>query len=342
MSERKKIYIAYTGGTIGMRQSEAGYRPAPGFLEEQMEGMPELRRPEMPEFEVGEYPRLLDSASMTPEVWAEIGRDLIGRYDDYDGFLVLHGTDTMAYSAAALSFMFENLAKPILFTGSQIPLLEVRNDARGNLITSLLIAARYPVPEVCLYFGHHLLRGNRATKVHATGFHAFESPNYPPLGRAGVKIEIARHLSRPQPEGEVSFRPIDEPPIVNVRLFPGLTAETLAQLLSPPTRGAVLHTYGIGNASDRGDFLEAIRAATERGVVVVNCSQCLHGAVDMDGYATGKGLARAGVTGGYDMTPEAATCKLAYLLSLDDDPETVRRRMGEDLRGELTLPAAAG
>lgn len=342
MSQHKNVYVAYTGGTIGMRRSAAGYRPAPGFLGEQMAAMPELRNEEMPAYEIHEYPRLLDSSNMTPAEWVTIGEDLLAHYERYDGFIVLHGTDTMAYSASALSFMLANLGKPVIFTGSQIPLMEIRNDARNNLITSLLIAAGEPIPEVCLLFGNQLLRGNRASKVSSTGFRAFDSPNFPPLGRVGVRIEIDHELVLPPPVEPLRFDPIGTPPIANVRLFPGLNAGTLEQLLAPPTRGAVLHTYGLGNAPERPDFLEVVHRATDRGVVIVNCTQCLRGMVDMAGYATGRALAETGVISGFDMTPEAATCKLAYLLTLCDDPDEARRQMQESLRGELSRPQDTG
>ena len=197
---RKRVYIAYTGGTIGMKRTRDGYVPASGFLQQQMEAMPELKHPSMPRFDVHEYAPLLDSSNMTPREWVAIARDIGDHYDEYDGFVVLHGTDTMAYTTSALPFMLHGLGKPVIVTGSQIPLCEVRNDARENLITSLLIAANYDIPEVCLYFGGKLLRGCRAVKVSADGFAAFDSPNVPPLGTVGIDIEINWDLVRkPRP-----------------------------------------------------------------------------------------------------------------------------------------------
>src|SRR5437764_3570361 len=187
---RKRVYIAYTGGTIGMRRTRDGYSPEPGYLQQQLDAMPELRHDSMPLVTINEYAPLLDSSNMTPREWVKIAHDIAGHYDDYDGFVVLHGTDTMAYTASALPFMLNGVAKPVIITGSQIPLCEVRNDARENLITSLLIASTYNVPEVCLYFGGKLLRGCRAVKVSADGFAAFDSPNFPPLGTVGIGIEI--------------------------------------------------------------------------------------------------------------------------------------------------------
>src|ERR1700694_713318 len=193
---RKRVYIAYTGGTIGMRHTHSGYRPEPGYLQQQMRAMPELRQPSMPSTTVNEYEPLLDSSNMTPAEWIEIARDIGRNYRKYDGFLVVDGTDPMPYPAAALPFMLNGLDKPVIITGSQIPLCEVRNDARENLITSLLIAANHAIPEVCVYFGGRLLRGCRAVKVCADGFAPYDSPNLPPLGLVGTDIEINWPLVR--------------------------------------------------------------------------------------------------------------------------------------------------
>ncbi len=333
---RKSVYIAYTGGTIGMRRGNRGYEPAPGFLERQMAKLPALDSGAMPRFKVHEYQPLLDSSNMSPADWVKLGRDIMANYSAYDGFIVLHGTDTMAFSASALSFMFSRLGKPIVFTGSQIPLCEVRTDARENLITSLLIAAEEAIPEVCLFVGNQLLRGNRATKVSARRFLAFRSPNYPALGEAGVELAIRRQRILPPPDGPVAFDQVGGAQVADLRIFPGITPETLEGFLRPPLEGAVLHTYGSGNAPDRPELLAVLRRASDRGVVLVNCTQCLEGSVCMASYATGSALAGAGVVSGHDMTPEAALTKLYYLLSLSLGPDEVRRQVQEDLRGELT------
>ena len=197
---KKRVYIAYTGGTIGMTQTPDGYAPAYGFLEAQIAAMPELRSDLMPEFDIHEYDPLLDSANMTPAEWLKIAEDIADHYDQFDGFIVLHGTDTMAYTASASPFMLQGLRKPVILTGSQIPLCEVRTDARANMITVMMIAAQFAIPEVCLYFGNQLLRGCRSVKVNADGFDAFASPNYPPLGEIGIGIEINWDVVLPPPD----------------------------------------------------------------------------------------------------------------------------------------------
>ena len=335
----KRIYIAYTGGTIGMRHGRDGYSPAPGYLQKQMRAMPELRHDTMPSFTVNEYKPLLDSSNMTPREWVEIAEDIAAHDDEYDGFVVLHGTDTMAYTASALPFLLEGLSKPVIITGSQIPLCEIRNDARENLITSLLIASKYDVPEVCLYFGGLLLRGCRAVKVSASGFAAFASPNVPPLGTVGIDIEINHALvRRPRTRGRLRVHELQRTPVVSaLRLFPGISPELVRNILRPPLEGLVLEAYGVGNGPDHDEaFLAALADATARGVVIVDCTQCLEGTVNLNEYAAGSALARAGVVSGYDMTAEAALAKLYYLFSRGFGPAKVRREMQRDLRGEVT------
>jgi L-asparaginase len=341
---RKRLYIAYTGGTIGMRRTADGYAPAAGYLAEQMAAMPELRDPLMPAYDLHEYEPLLDSSNMRPCDWVQIGRDIVAHAADYDGFIVLHGTDTMAYTASALPFFLHGLTKPIIITGSQIPLCEVRNDARSNLVTAMLIAARHPLPEVCLHFGKTLLRGCRATKVDADGLDAFESPNYPPLGVVGVEVVIEpTHLARrarQRHSGPLRFaEPAREATVGAFRLFPGLSPDLLANVLQPPLEGLALEAYGAGNGPDQDAALLAVlAAATRRGVVIVAITQCLRGAARLGEYAAGAALARAGVVSGHDMTAEAALCKLFYLFSTGHTPDEVRRLAGENLCGELTPP----
>jgi L-asparaginase len=337
---RKRVYIAYTGGTIGMQKLTAGYIPVPGYLQKLMSKLVELKSDAMPAYDIREYVPLLDSSNMAPADWLIIANDIADNYDRYDGFVILHGTDTMAYTASALPFMLQDLQKPVVLTGAQIPLCEVRNDARDNLITAMLIAADFMIPEVCLCFGSKLLRGNRATKVNADGFDAFDSPNFPALGAVGIEIKINWNLVMPPSKNDrpLAVKPVSESRAAVLRLFPGISADVVRNVLNPPIKGLVLQTYGIGNGPEDPGLISALKAATDRRVVIVNCTQCLKGTVNMEDYATGSALAKAGVISGYDMTVEAALAKMTYLFSRNLPPETVREKMQIDLCGELSRP----
>jgi L-asparaginase len=334
----QRVYVAYTGGTIGMSPTPHGYAPEPGFFEARLRETPEFRAPQIPEFEVHEYAPLLDSADMSPDDWLRIAEDVERRYDDFDGFVVVHGTDTMAYTASALAFMFEGLSKPVVLTGSQIPLCETRNDARNNLLSALEIAADARLSEVVVVFDELVMRGVRTRKLDASGLSAFRSPNCAPLGRIGSRIELDASRLRPRGDGPLRIQPVGQPIVGTMRLFPGLRASVLENVLAPPLEGLVLESFGVGNGPIHdADFLRVLRHSTERGVVVVATTQCLRGQVDLSSYATGQALADAGVVGGADMTPEAALAKLHYLLNKGHAPARVREELARDLRGELTL-----
>lgn len=333
---KKRIYIAYTGGTIGMQRSAHGYVPQAGFMENCLANMPEFHRSEMPDYVIHEYTPLIDSSDMTPSDWQRIAEDIRDHYDDFDGFVVLHGTDTMSYTSSALSFMLENLNKPVIITGSQIPLAELRSDGQQNLLNSLYIAANYPIHEVSLFFNNQLFRGNRSTKVHADGFHAFDSPNFPPLLDAGIQIKWNAGTPAEPTSGPLQLHSIKPQPVGVVTLYPGISVDVIGNILRQPVRALILLTYGVGNAPQNAAMLNLLAEASARGVVIINLSQCLRGKVNMDGYATGNALADAGVLSGYDMTTEAALTKLHFLLSQDLSPEAIRQQMQANIRGELT------
>lgn len=324
-----------------MKQSSQGWIPAPGYLQEQMRANPVFHAGGMPEFVIHEFKPLLDSSNMTPQDWVRIAVDIKEHYFDHDGFVVLHGTDTMAYSASALAFMFEALAKPVIFTGSQVPLCEPRNDAQDNLIASLMIAADYPLPEICLFFDNMLFRGCRAVKANCNAFAAFASPNFPPLATTGIDIKVNWNLARtaPQPARELLVHERMDPSVGVLRLFPGMTGETIRNFLRPPLKGVVIQAFGEGNGpTDNPEIMAALEDANNRGLVIVATTQCWMGTVDLTAYATG--LARAGAVSGYDMTPEAALAKLFYLFGKGHSSAKVKELITEDLRGELTKPTA--
>ncbi|QBG34652.1 asparaginase [Litorilituus sediminis] len=335
---KKKIYVAYTGGTIGMKQSTQGFVPVKGHLTDSINNLPEFHRAEMPEFTINEYHPLIDSSNMTPNDWQRIADDIKKHYDDYDGFVVLHGTDTMAYTSSALSFMFENLAKPVIVTGSQIPLSQLRSDGQVNVLNALYIAANYPINEVALFFNNKLYRGNRCIKAYADGFDAFDSPNMQPLLEAGINIKllagaIASTTEHVEP---LKLTNITPQPIGVVHLYPGISSELVANVIRQPVKALILRSYGVGNAPQDQALLSCLAKAKQQGIIVVNCSQCIKGKVNMSGYATGNALSEAGVISGHDMTLEAALTKLHYLLSLNKSNEEIRELMELNLRGELS------
>lgn len=334
--QKKNIYVAYTGGTIGMQRSAQGYIPVSGHLQQQLANMPEFHRPEMPDFTIHEYQPLIDSSDMTPEDWQSIAEDIRQNYDRYDGFVILHGTDTMAFTASALSFMLENLAKPVIVTGSQIPLAELRSDGQQNLLNSLYVAANYPVSEVALFFNNTLYRGNRTTKAYADGFNAFASPNLSALLEAGIHIRRLNTPPAPSGQGELKVHTITPQPIGVVTIYPGISADVVRNFLRQPVKALILRSYGVGNAPQNKEFLAELQQASERGIVVVNLTQCISGKVNMGGYATGNALEEAGVISGFDLTVEAALTKLHFLLSQDLSADQIRAKMQQNLRGELT------
>jgi L-asparaginase len=334
----KRIYVAYTGGTIGMMQSTQGFVPAKGHLTESIRALPEFHRSEMPDFTISEYQPLIDSSNMTPTDWQRIANDIKANYQDYDGFVVLHGTDTMAYTSSALSFMCENLNKPIIVTGSQIPLSQLRSDGQENVLNALYIAATYPINEVSLFFNNKLYRGNRCVKAYADGFNAFDSPNMPVLLEAGINIQlVAGKLQHSERVVEpLLLANITPQPVGVVHLYPGISSEVIKNTIRQPVKALILRSYGVGNAPQDEALLACLKEARAKRIIVVNCSQCIKGTVNMSGYATGNALSEAGVISGQDMTLEATLTKLHYLLSKALTYDEVCQKMQQNLRGELT------
>jgi L-asparaginase len=273
---------------------------------------------------------------MSPHHWQIIADDIKSKYDQYDGFVVLHGTDTMAYTASALSFMFENLTKPVIVTGSQIPLSQLRSDGQVNLLNAMYLAANYPIAEVSLFFNNQLFRGNRATKAHADGFNAFASPNLSPLAQSGINIQLIEGKLSPYVEQALQVTPIQSQKIAILYLYPGISVEMVRNVITDDVKGLILLSFGVGNAPQQSEFLDILKTATDKGTVIVNLTQCIQGQVNMGGYATGNALLNCGVLSGYDMTLEACLTKLHYLFSQNLELETVRHLMQDNLRGELT------
>lgn len=336
MSLRHSVFILATGGTISMRKTADGYVPDPCYLEKLLAQLPELKNADMPHYTIQGYEKPIDSANMMPKDWHQIAEHIKKNYDHYDGFVILHGTDSMAYTASALSFMLENLSKPIILTGSQLPLFETRNDARENLVNAILLAGRYPIPEVCIYFNNKLFRGNRSTKMDASNFAAFASPNFPILGKLGTHIHIRSFLPSIS-EKKLNVQSIYPAVISTLRIFPGVSLELLKHLLCPPLQALVLETYGVGNAPLDPNFLKIIQNACQNGIIIVNKSQCEYAKIHMNDYATGSALLKAGVISGGDMTVEAVITKLFYLFSKKLSLEEIKTQMMLNLRGELTI-----
>lgn len=335
---KKRIYIIYTGGTIGMQQTDQGYQPHPDLLQEKMATISTLQDPEMPNYDLHVCSQLIDSADATPQCWNNIAKIIHEHYDNYSGFIVLHGTDTMAYSASALSFMLKNLDKPIIFTGSQVPLANVRNDARENLVNAIYIASQFHIPEVCLYFKNHLFRGNRATKISSTRLQAFASMNFPILSKVSVDIDIREDLLLPTTHGKLSYQTINEANIVWLPIFPGINIDNFANLFKKPTQAIILSTYGSGNAPIHNDKLwQLITAAVKQDIVVINHSQCIDGGVRQLTYGGGHKLQQAGVLSSQDMTIEAVITKLYYLFSCNQDIQHIKKDFCTNLRGEITI-----
>ncbi len=341
-SDKSAILLIYTGGTIGMKDS--GHGLVPFDFQEILNEVPELRKFT---FKIDSYTfdPLIDSSDVEPGMWKELARLIKEKYDDYDGFVVLHGTDTMAYSASALSFMLDSLTKPVIFTGSQLPVGSLRTDGKENLVSAIEVASakdskgRAMVPEVAIYFNSQLIRGNRATKVNATAFDAFRSPNCPPLAEAGISIrynkaEIRYPAARPAP---FSIHTELDTRVAILKVHPGITCQVARNvLLGDGIRAVILETYGSGNAISKPWFTDIVRESAAKGKIILNITQCLAGDVNMNLYATGKSLKEAGVVSGSDITTEGGLAKLFYLMGEHADNEKVKRLLEKNLKGEIS------
>jgi L-asparaginase len=351
---KPRVLIIYTGGTIGMWPSPDGYAPQGGFSELLKQRLNKVSISALQPFDIIELDKLIDSSNIVPEDWATLAKLIVRHYDEYDGFVVLHGTDTMAYTASALSFILAGLTKPVILTGSQIPLAQPRTDATNNLLNAIEFAREPSNQEVCICFDSQLLRGNRAKKVHTSALRAFASPNFAPLGHSGIQIELStasvqdlnksldKSLNKSDPDPHFNIPDFQQPTlshqVAQLHLYPGISDTQLDAVLdNDEIRGVVMLSFGAGNPPDSNQHLMTLLdKAKQRGVVIVNLTLCHSGQVTQGSYATGAQLNKLGVIPGADMTIEAAFTKLLFLLATQTDIARVKALMATSLCGELT------
>ncbi|MDO4881031.1 MAG: asparaginase [Capnocytophaga sp.] len=341
MIDRVKILLIYTGGTIGMvKDFETGVL-RPFRFETIKERLPELSLLDC-DIETISFETPIDSSDMSPQLWGEIAKTIEENYQKFDGFVVLHGSDTMSYSASALSFMLKNLSKPVIFTGSQLPIGDLRTDARENLITSIHLASlkennKSVIQEVGLYFEYKLYRGNRTTKINSENFEAFVSANYPLLAESGVHLRVHKeHLLKNKKDDKLSVFTEFNTNVAIIKIFPGITPTILEGILSiPHLEGVVIETYGSGNAPTAKWFIEILEKSIKKGLTIVNVTQCIGGSVIPNKYETGTYLEKIGVINGKDLTTEAAITKLMFLLGKNKNVKDLKIRYEENLRGEI-------
>jgi L-asparaginase len=357
-----QVYVLYTGGTIGSSGSPLAPMSGPDFTK-LVHSMPGLTDSQVTGYDdlfytIDYLDTPLDSSNMTPPDWIVIAQRILSNYISYDGFVILHGTDTMSWTAAALSFFLEGLTKPVILTGSQLPLAYAINDALLNLTSSIVLAGTTGIPEVCLFCNSELLRGNRTIKADTSALSAFVSPNFPPLAMIGhyprvntslilpppplsTSLSNPNHVIRLQNDLHAMATAIHNFSVVSVTLFPGIQSTTMLEAVlretQPPIRGIVLGTFGAGNAPLSPAFLDILSAANERGITIVDSTQVLKGTVNITAYQTGSALLQAGAISGHDLTPEAVFTKLLYLIASDLDQKEVKAQMQINLRGEMTI-----
>ena len=342
--DKSSILLIYTGGTIGMKVDPSIQALKPFDFSQILEEVPELGKFAY-RIDSHTFNPLIDSSDVEPSMWIELAELIDREYDKYDGFVILHGTDTMAYSASALSFMIEGLTKPVIFTGSQLPIGAPRTDGKENLISSVEIAAAKDaeghalVPEVCICFDNVLMRGNRTTKINSDNFRAFRSENFPPLAEAGINIRYNdAHIRKPASwDARPLFHTVLDTRVSILKLHPGITPQVVRSIIcSPDPLAVIIETYGAGNAPSKDWFISLIREASAMGKILLNVTQCTAGSVNMDIYATGKCLKEAGVANGYDSTTESALAKLFYLMGTCGSKEEIMTGLENDLRGEIS------
>lgn len=344
MTQKSALLLIYTGGTIGMKQDMKDLTLKPFDFSQILDEVPEIRKFAF-KIDTYSFEPPIDSSDVEPSLWQDLARLIKEKYEDYDGFIILHGTDTMSYSASALSFMLDGLTKPVIFTGSQLPIGVPRTDGKENLISAVEIASAkdeegHPaVPEVCVCFDSLLMRGNRSTKVNSEVFRAFQSPNFPPLAEAGINIRYNNEYIRKPNDWYQSLTINTEldTRVSILKIHPGITPEVVRNILcGKETRAIIMETYGSGNAPTRDWFLDIVKESSAMNKIIVNVTQCLAGTVNMNIYANGKALERAGVIDGYDSTTESALAKLFYLMGKSRDNEWVKAMMGRNLKGEIS------
>mmetsp|Transcript_1098 Transcript_1098/g.1152 ORF Transcript_1098/g.1152 Transcript_1098/m.1152 type:complete len:421 (-) Transcript_1098:176-1438(-) len=342
----KRVLILYTGGTMGMKYDKHGSLAVePGYLTECLKAFPELNTTEMPVCDIVEFLPLMDSSMMGPKDWVKIADHISESYLLYDGFVVITGTDTMSYASSALSFMLENLGKPVIFTGSQIPFGEVYNDARRNIIVSTVFATTTDLPEVCLFYNDKLIRGNRAARVDSINLSAFDSPNYPPLATVDTQINLNTDLTLAIPRADLKIHTLSDVKIAVLKLIPGMHEDIIRALVnnSKGLKAIVLEITGSGYIPSRKEqLIKVIKEAKQNGILVVAISQCLKGGVTLDAYSMGREFQENGVISGGDLTAEACTTKLAYLLGRVKHIGAVGKLLTTDLRGEVSSPKEKG